>query len=341
MLFTDAEVGRIWLDWARPEDTADLERIWFEWLDTWLSTQMTLQYDPQVEHDMVQGILQLPATRTRVARDSDGRAVGFSTALPIARETLAEAKRHPGVRPAVEALVARVGAQMSETAAESNTYFFLNLAHSASDPIATQQALIRDVFGLFARGGKYIVCTPVPVFKTLFEALGFERLAKSESAYWSDNDLGEGFFLDLTRMGVERWIEAIVAGEVPPRPIPPDDILRALQQEILPNWHNDGPVGDSSLAKYFGPHEDDRARRAAATRTIITETLERLHAQRNAEHAAALRAIEAAYITRSGTHERLADELGVSRATWYRLLRRGARELATALETLPLEDETS
>jgi hypothetical protein len=181
-----------------------LERVWTSWLDTSLAQQMHLHHDAAIDLATLRGTLALPAARIRVARDADNRIVGFSTAVPICHDTLALVEGHPGLAKTVQAYVRRLepGA-LPQTPAETDTYFFFNLANTESEPVATQQALIRDVFGLFARGGKYLVATPIPPFKTLFETLGFERLPEAQGWFWSDEQPEDGYLLDLTRLGVE------------------------------------------------------------------------------------------------------------------------------------------
>ncbi len=199
-----------------------------------------------------------------------------------------------------------------------------HLAHTDVEPAATQQALIRDVFGLFAHNGMFLVWTPIPEYKALFTSLGFRLLPDTRHWFWGDEQPGEGYILDLTRMGVEPWIEAIVAGRQPPLALAPSEVEQELH-EVLAHRYEDARLRASPLAAYFA------ASGAEELRTLVGEALRRLSTAAGAQAPLAARAHEHAYLTRSGSHERAAEELAVSRSTFYRLLRYGVRELAIAL----------
>lgn len=341
MLFTEADVGRVWLDWGHPEDQPELRRIWTIWVDNWLSKEMRLHVDRAVDRASMDAIFRYPATRVRLARDLDNRVIGFSTAVPLCTESVPLIEQAPGLRETVHAYVSHAGGQLPRHPSESNAYFFVHLAHDDTDPVATQQALIRDVFGLFARGGIYVVTTPIPTYQQLFEALGFQRLREAQSWFWSAEQPEEGYMLDLTAIGFERWIDAIVAGRRPPHAMGLDELERSLAEDVLPNWHDDERLAVSPLASYLLAHQEPTRERAAQLRATVEEALKRRVLQVDAERGRALRALEEAYLRKSASNERVAEDLAVSRSTFYRLLRRGAHELALALEATRVEDDTS
>ena len=341
MLFTETEVGRIWLDWGRPEDHTELMRVWSDWVDCWLATQMRLHVDREVDRAAMEGLFRHADTRIRVARDADNRLVGFSTAVPVCSETLRLIDDTPGLKPTLHSFLAHSRGQLPGRAAESNIHFFVNLAHDESDPVATQQALVRDVFGLFARGGTYLVATPIPAYKQLFQALGFRSLPEAHSWFWSDEQPEDGFVLDLTHVGFEAWIDAIVAGRQPPRTLELREIEQLLAEDVLPSWREDERLAASPLASYVLQHQGPTAERAQQLRRVLERALARRLDHADAERARALRALQAAYLHKRVSYERAAEELGVSRSTFYRLLHRGAHELAIALETMRTEDETT
>ncbi len=324
LLFTEEEEGRVFLDWAGPDDRAELARVWAHWLDNWLAAQMRLSFDRDLDRATLEAVLDYPATRVRVARDRDGRVVGFGTALPMCRESLPLIQANPALAPLATIFATRT--ELPATAELSNAYYFFHLAHTDVEPIATQQALIRDVFGLFARGGTYLVSTPVPEYKTLFTSLGFELIPEAQSDFWSDEHHSDGFVLDLTRVGVEPWLEAIVAGRSPPRSLALNELEQALH-EVLVHWHNDARLVESPMAAHL------RSGSAAAMRDAVVDALNRLRAHAPPQSELAFTALERAYFgrTQSSSHERLAEELAVSRSTFYRLLRRAEHDVATAL----------
>jgi hypothetical protein len=80
---------------------------------------------------------------------------------------------------------------------------------------------------------------------------------------------------------------------------------------------------------------DTDAARAEAVRRFLSQTLERAHTQAAPDQALAYRALDLAYLQRGLSHERAAERLNVSRATFYRLLKRGVQTLAAALDPQP------
>ena len=341
MLFTDTEVGRVWLDWGQSEDVPELLRLWREWIDTWLAQQMSLHFDSDLDTEGMTALLSYPGTRIRIARDADNRVVGFSSAVPVCIESLPVLEGNVGLKPTAQSYVQNIArGKLARRPDETNTYFFVNLAHTDVETVAAQQALIRDVFGLFALGGTYLVATPIVGYKDLFTALGFQRLRDAKSWFWSSEQPEEGFVLDLTRIGVEPWIEAIVAGRQPPPGLAVDDIERILLVEVLPHWHDETRIAGSALASHLMLEAQSVGERAAQLRKQLEAVLAQRILQVDDERARGLRAIQRAYVRKGASHERVAEDLGVSRSTFYRLLRRGARELATALETHRIEIDT-
>jgi transcriptional regulator of acetoin/glycerol metabolism len=134
----------------------------------------------------------------------------------------------------------------------------------------------------------------------------------------------DGYILDLTGVGVEPWLEAIVAGRTPPRTLAQGEIVRALQ-EILAHWYDNNRLMGSPLAAVLG------ASTADGLRASVRDTLEARRAQLPPPIALAYRALELAYFTRSSSLERAAENLAVSRSTFYRLLRRGISDLAAVI----------
>jgi hypothetical protein len=322
LLFTEEPEGRVFLDWGRAEDRVAVIGIWTHWLDNWLSARMKLDYDRVADRRLLERVLDLPSTWLRVARDRDGRATGFGTAIPITEASQRVMLDHPGLAPVITASRARfpVPAQVDN----SNEYIFFHLAHTDSEPIATQQALIRNVFGLFARGGIYVVWTPIPEYQALFASLGFELLPDARSWFWGPDQASDAFVLDLTRVGVEPWIAAIVGGRPPPRTVVPMDMERALHS-ALPHWHDDSRLGASALAALFGTTSADQVR------ATVAGAMETRRAHTTPQVALSYRALQLAYLTRAASHERVAEELAVSRSTLYRLLRRAVSDLALTL----------
>jgi DNA-directed RNA polymerase specialized sigma24 family protein len=115
----------------------------------------------------------------------------------------------------------------------------------------------------------------------------------------------------------------------------PGELEREVQAALL-HWHAAAALACSPLADLpaAGAAGSDAAR-AEAVRRLILEALERARAQATADQALAYRALELGYLQRGLSHERAAERLNVSRATFYRLLKRGVAGLAGLLDDAP------
>ena len=144
----------------------------------------------------------------------------------------------------------------------------------------------------------------------------------------------QGFVLDLTRTGVHPWVDALAAGRRPPRSMGAVEFEHELRT-ILPNWFDDERLRRSALweAGLVAGESDSRA--AADLREVVRTTLQRLERSTDAYDHLAYRALELAYLTPRVSNEAAAERLSVSRATFYRLLKRGIRGLAMELSAPP------
>jgi hypothetical protein len=207
------------------------------------------------------------------------------------------------------------------------------VTHKGIQPAAVTAALMRDLFGVLEREGVVLITVALPEHKQLMRAMGFERLPVEYPQIWGSEFPTEAYMLDLQRIGLEAWIEAIMAGRRPPRVLAADELERAVQ-DVLTHWQDDAWLTESTLANSAAIARSARGRHqvpSEAVRCAIREALKRAADGAPPEMELACRATESAYLARAGSHERTAEELAVSRTTFYRLLRRGVRAIAQAL----------
>jgi hypothetical protein len=123
------------------------------------------------------------------------------------------------------------------------------------------------------------------------------------------------------------WLQALLAGG--PRPPVGVGELETELRDVLTHWHDDRHVAASSLAAFAGagPERPD----APAVRAVVERAVDRARSGCDPSQELALRAVQRAYLDRAASHERVADELHVSRTTFYRLLHRGTERVARAL----------
>jgi hypothetical protein len=346
VLFTADDLGQVWVEPGRPEDHSDIVRIW----------RFALQHvaGPELEHRFDEYsleatcahtamILRYPGTRLRVARDRDGLAIGFCTVLPVCQDSLGLVVDHPILAPLVRAYWRPDQLAMLPATPEStNVYYLLQYAYTDVERDAVRAALLCDWFAMFALGGIFLANAPVPPdhlagrshywvpLKTMLETCGFECIA-SGPRVWTPHYPVNGYVLDLTRIGVDAWLEAIVAGRRPPRALRHE----ALEHELLAaltHWHDDARLAQSPLREHAplvaltnaapGPEE---------LRQAIGAALARARARATPEQELAYRALELAYLEKATSHERAAERLAVSPRTFYRLLKRGVQGLTAAL----------
>jgi len=140
----------------------------------------------------------------------------------------------------------------------------------------------------------------------------------------------DGYVLDLRRIGIERWLEALLAGRRPPRVLRREELERELQAALLA-WRDDRRLTDSPLTSSTIA-ESVVTDGAAALRRTILAALERARASCAPEERLAYAAVELAYLASPTSYEHAAQRLAVSRATFYRLLKRGVSGLADTLD---------
>ncbi len=144
--------------------------------------------------------------------------MGTSITVPVCRDTLPLLINDPLCAPLLRALwTPEQLAALSATVDESEVYYAIALAYTSWNPEATRAALMRDWFGLYARGGMYLCTVSLPGWRRLLEAAGFQRVESARPDLW-DLD-GAGYVLDLRHRGVDGWIDSLIdnAGdELPP-----------------------------------------------------------------------------------------------------------------------------
>jgi energy-coupling factor transporter ATP-binding protein EcfA2 len=276
-------------------------------------------------------LLEHPALRLRFARHREGRRIGFNTAIRLYRDSLPLLLDNPLLEPVISAYFSPDElAGLPDVAEESDIWYLLHSAHSAARGEAAQAALLRDLLGLVGLGGTYLATVARPELKRLIGELGFQRVVSVADGRSSPRFSPEGFVLDLSIIGVEAWMDAIVGGQ-PVRPgLRRDQILEAVHAALL-SWQDDRALAESPLTA-LAPGNPDRTRAEVsdAVRRLLLRALERARAASQAEQSA-YRALDLAYLQRSLSHERAAERMNVSRSTFYRLLKRGAKGIAQEL----------
>ena len=197
----------------------------------------------------------------------------------------------------------------------------------------TRAALLRDVSGIFAAGGVYLCATPLPTYKNLLEACGFQRVPEARNTAWGIDSPVDGYMLDLSRIGFESWIEALLSERPPAISASQMAMLERELRAALRHWRDDRWLVRSPLARaMIGGDGTPRpkALRESIRRALAKQTDERF-AYDESEDIQCYRALELAYLTPSVTRKQAVRSLAVSRATFYRLVNEGVAGLARAI----------
>ncbi len=310
--------------------------VWESVVALWRDWCLRLGWErlPPGEGEALRRTLGHPGTQLRVARDRGGGVVGFSTVVPVCRDSLHVLRQLPASAELLEAFLSRRPlAELPVTARAGGAYFIHHLVAVGDQPGAARGALLRDVLGLLALGGTYLALTGLPEYQGLWAALGFTRVPLVRGVGPGSDRPVEGFVLDLSHCGSEAWLAAVQSG-VPLRSTPEPDWTDRALQEALARWHDDARLGASALVRQLrlgngGPPLSD----LAAVRREVIAAFDRVRTAAGATERAAYQALELAYLTpRPGLgHRHAAAQLGVSRSTFYRLVRRAVHGLGQEL----------
>lgn len=340
LLYAGDEPGEVWVEPAHPGDRAELLELHRRWQTEVRPalglTSADAPWDAERHWQWFEELVSDPSVRVRIARHRTGESLGYDVVLPVCEATLPLARDHEVIARTVEAYLAVPGiAPLRATAEQADVVFLAHLGLGGPHPEATRAALIRDLLSVLARGGACLCSLDLEEYRRLADVLGFRVLPGSETRFRGDEYLG--YALDLRRLGPEPWLQALlVQGPLPP--VGPGELEREVRA-VLAGWHDDGRVGASSLSALIPPagaHGPDEVR------ALVQAALGRALSTCAPDQELALRALELAYLRRATSHERAAEELHVSRATFYRLLHRGVELVAAALpaaaeiETVPI-----
>jgi DNA polymerase III delta prime subunit len=269
---------------------------------------------------LLSDVFGYPHARVRMASNVDGDPIGFSMVLPVCTESVAILKRHPVHADLVNSFFAPAGREILATnASDATVYYLLPIVARGEDTGAARRALFRDLAAIFGLNGTYLCTSRDPLMERLLSEFAFELVVESHRT----NTAAKGWALDLTRVGFEGWIQAVIDGSQV-KSLPANGELQTEILSALIHWDDAAwlavncPLTSAGVAM---------AERADKTRQTIREALSRARAERPGSSQKALRAIELAYMNRSASHKQAMRSLSVSKATFYRLCKRGVGTL--------------
>jgi hypothetical protein len=192
-------------------------------------------------------------------------------------------------------------------------------------------ALAADSYRLALRGGLFLACTGNETYAMTLKALGATIVPGVGTSSVGEPRPLDGYVIDITSIGPEAWLEAVTSGmPLPPR-LSAEQFEKELHQ-ILTAWTDDVRLAQSALAQLAILLAPPHAKTPAdSVRAMVRGALEEVRASGTDETDLACRAIELAYFERELAHDAIAKQLNVSRSSFYRLLHRAEREIASRL----------
>jgi hypothetical protein len=328
LLYQDAELTELSLDVPSEEEIPDIIEIERRWHEL---ARQEFPIDPShtVESHMesMERLIRAPGARLRVVRDRTGRVQGFNLVLPVWKETFPILAAESVLGTLMEAYFTEEQRQdLPDRAEDSDMYYPVQGATLPDAPPAAQGFVLREMFSVIARSGLTLVSALRPEHLALLTALGFRAVPGSVNTTWGDDLAFQGFVLDLRVTGVEPWIRAVLEGR--PAPALSRDELMAGMTAVLVGFNEPDVLSTSPLAAVVGPL--DTPETVPRLRESLEEALRRGTEGAGLDGERALRAVELGYFRPLGSHERAAEQLNVSRATFFRLLKRGTELLATS-----------
>jgi hypothetical protein len=328
------ESDQVWVEPAQPEDHADVLRLAAQWQEHILPTLAPVAWPEDCTKEaslaLIRALLRYAGLRLRLARGPDGQAIGYSMVVPVCRGSVALLRDSPHLGMVLRRYFRPADlAMLPPTAETTHIFYLLDIVHCDVSREAVAAALLRDMFGVLAQGGLYFAARALPRHREIVEALGFAPVAGASSAGWFVGQPLQGYVLDLRRLGVDTWMDALMSGRQPPAVLTEEERESAVRAALL-HWHDDAALAQSPLA-HSASGEEPALSAAEAVRQAIRTALAAARAAAPPGRELAYRALELAYLEPRLSHERAAKRLAVSRATYYRLLERGVHDLARAL----------
>jgi AAA ATPase domain len=213
----------------------------------------------------------------------------------------------------------------------SQLFWHVHLIRDGEDAAArsTLGALLRESVSVFAEGGVHLTRATTPQHQAALEALGFESVPGVDGLPGGSADLEAAYILDLRQSGVDLWVESVTAGR-PQQAVTRQDIENELRG-VLAHWQNDIWLNRSSVVTYLGVGGATARPDAAQTRELVRAALTRFIDGGNGDDRLAGKAVELASLPPRVSYVAAMERLSVSRATFYRLLKRGIHGLAQLL----------
>ena len=321
-----------WGAWTEPLRLEDIERL-MEIHSQWVAAlRLTPFRPPPEEADPEIARALLSVSECDVLRDPAGQPVAFAYLAPINARTLSLLPAGGPVKTLVaRALELQAADALSRSDASTDVFYMSTIVIGPTEHFQEAVAILgRGGMRFMLRNILVLGCTGEPIYGGAMERTGFTKLPSVGRAATGDVPV-HGYFLDLRSIDVELYVDAIGTGRPIPRPLTAGEAETEVRR-ALTHWRDDGALSRSALVDRAMLRQVDRpASPADSVRELVLEALRSARERASPRDAAALHAVEAGYLRKAESHERVAEQLAESRTTYFRLLRRGVSLIAREL----------
>ncbi|MFF3014821.1 hypothetical protein [Streptomyces sp. NPDC057939] len=319
---------------ARSGDADDIGRLMHRWA-------VRNGFDPRRSERVTEGWLASAPTAFHLARDRDGAPVALAALVPVGPDTAdgiepllqqhAPGLLTPG--PAADDDGDDGGGSGGGIGAGSGAGLFLGAAYGADAGAHAQ--MLRHILVQATLAGHLLVSTASPDYQSLLHALSFRRHGGIRDDVYRCGRRPEVYSQEFTATGLAGWVRRLGAGPpAAPGTVPPsggglaaltDQNLPALVGRALAALREPGGLAGNPLLALPELSSPPRLR------AWLTDGVAALAASSAPTDREAGAILAAYYLGRPRTHHQIARALHLSRATYFRRLRRGLTLLATQL----------
>lgn len=327
-MFSSDDPSELWTEPARPADherLLDMQASFVKELPERRERPTPEELDP----GLMERLLKLPEARIQMAWSRTGEATGYGIALPILPAVLDLLPSEGAIaRLARRALESGSADDLRRDCISTDAWFLGTVVTEAELMEATTSVLSREIVRLFAEPRIFLACTAEPLYMSVLQAIGFQRLAFVPPAGAIPGLTG--FVLDLRLIGAEVFLERLATGSPLPQ-VPPLSTLETELGAALEHWGDQGWLATSSLSELacvlLGVPDEDKAE---AVHRLVAEAL-RLAREAAPDDEQVFRAVELGYLEGSPKLEIAARRMAVSRPTFYRMRKKALRAMVEQL----------
>jgi hypothetical protein len=271
--------------------------------------------------EIVGRILDWPHSKVDVARTPSGDIHGYAFCLPLCAEAIPVLGAQSDIAKAFQMWAETEGRAIPERAEQTRITYASSILYGVHEPEAANAVLMEYGVSHFMRGGVFLALTSFVFYEKALLSVGGRRVLSIESST-SERTLNL-FEVDVDAYGVDEWTSAVLSGRTPVRRLTREQITDAVQ-EALVGWRRDEILAASPLTALVGPAASPGDVRSMLRSVIDTAA--------DDSTTLALQAVRYAYVDRSVSVEAAAERMHVSRATLFRLLKRGVATIAARLD---------